>query len=376
MAVIIKTRVGDLRPVILPAKSVMTSQKASILIGDQPSIPLQISDSFKIGVFAKDLGAPRDLQLSPGGTMLASIPSKGEIVALPDKNNDGRSDETKIIISNLKNPHGIAFFNNKLFVAQETELDRYNFDEGSLTATLDKKLFNIPVGGRHTSRTIEFNSKGEMFVSIGSTCDVCMERNAWNGAVIVSNAEGIGPKVYSSGLRNAVFIKLNPKSDSVWGVEMGRDYLGDNLPPDEINILREGGNFGWPYCYGDKTHDDSFDPRNSHGCSDTIAPVFKIQAHSAPLGLNFINSAQFPADWQGDLLVSFHGSWNRSVPTGFKVVHMKVSGENILSQEDFLTGFLQGSNTLGRPVDLEFDKEGSLFISDDKAGAVYKVIKK
>ena len=172
------------------------------------------------------------------------------------------------------------------------------------------------------------------------------------------------------------FIKINPKTRELWGTEMGRDLIGDNLPPEEVNIIAKGKNYGWPNCYGNKIHDEKFDHSHSAGeCEKTEVPIYGSQAHSAPLGLVFIDSAQFPQSWQGDLLVAYHGSWNRSVPTGYKIVRMNVKGNKITGETAFLTGFLQGTNALGRPVDLEFDSSGSLYISDDKIGVVYKIIK-
>ena len=156
---------------------------------------------------------------------------------------------------------------------------------------------------------------------------------------------------------------------------MGRDNLGDNLPPDEINIIRKGQDYGWPKCYGNKVHDTSFDRIGFDPCADTQSPIYKIPAHSAPLGLAFIDSSQFPSDWKNDLLVAYHGSWNRSVPTGYKIVHMKVQGNGIIKAEDFLTGFIQEGIVVGRPVDLLFDNQGNLFISDDKGGFIYMVQK-
>ncbi|MFI5205702.1 MAG: PQQ-dependent sugar dehydrogenase, partial [Candidatus Paceibacterales bacterium] len=174
------------------------------------------------------------------------------------------------------------------------------------------------------------------------------------------------------------FIQFNPKTGELWGTEMGRDYLGDNIPPDEINIIREGVNYGWPNCYGDRVADTSFNQDAT--CQFTQSPIYQIPAHSAPLGLTFINSSQFPADWQGDLLVAYHGSWNRTLPTGYKVIHMKVNGNTISGVSDFLTGFIgvgakSGADALGRPVDLTFDKSGNLFLSDDKTGDVYIIQK-
>lgn len=195
-----------------------------------------------------------------------------------------------------------------------------------------------------------------------------------HGTILISDPAGSTPRIFAKGLRNSVFITLNEKTNEIWVTEMGRDFLGDEIPPDEVNIIKDGGDYGWPYCFGEQIYDTNFGQKDSSYCQNTISPIHKIPAHSAPLGLTFINSPQFPSDWQGDLLVAYHGSWNRSVATGYRVVRMKVNGNAISGEEDFLTGFLSGSQTLARPVDLIFDKAGSLYISDDKEGYIFKII--
>lgn len=314
-------------------------------------LPYKLSS---IDIFAQNLGGVRDLEFSPGESLLASLTSEGKVIAL--KNN-----ETKDILAGLNRPHGIAFYNGKLYVAEETKVTRYSWDEQNLKVSFDKVLFDLPKGGNHFTRSLVFDKAGKLYISIGSTCNVCNEEDERYAAVLISDAEGLAPKVFAKGLRNSVFMALNPKIGEIWATEMGRDFLGDNLPPDEINILKEGKDYGWPNCYGDKIPDTNFNP--SVTCTNTESPIFKIPAHSAPLGLAF--------DGQGDLLVAYHGSWNRSVPDGYKVVRMKVEGNQIISSEDFITGFLEGNQAIGRPVDLIFDKAGNLYISDDKAGAVY-----
>ena len=374
---LIKTYVGDLRPVLLPPGEDLTEIIEQQKPGDPVDFPLKIASDFKIGIFAKDLGAARDLQFSPGGTLLASSKDSGTVYALLDKNKDGRADEKIEVLTGLDKPHGLTFSGGKLFVAELRKVSRYSWDEKNLKAKFEKKLFDLPYSGGHHTRSIVIDKDGRLFVTIGSSCNVCIEDDPWLAAVIVSDVEGEAPKVFAKGLRNSVFIKLSPETGELWGTEMGRDLLGDNLPPEEINIIREGGNYGWPTCYSDRVHDEKFDHDHKAGeCESTEAPIYEFQAHSAPLGLTFIDSPQFPKGWQGDLLVAYHGSWNRSIPTGYKIVRMNVSGNKITGEADFITGFLQGSNALGRPVDLEFDKAGSLYISDDKIGVIYKVVKK
>jgi glucose/arabinose dehydrogenase len=380
LPLVFKRQVGDIRPAILPPKeiSIPNSGDASISAGSPLNLPLKVSGDLNIGIFAKDLGAPRDLEFSPGGVLLASIPSEGKVVALPDKNNDGVADQVKEILVNLNKPHGLAFFENKLYVAEETRVAVYDWNEINLQPSNSAELFKLPAGGRHFSRTITFNSKGQLFVSIGSTCDVCIEKNGRLGTVVVYDSKDGSSRVFAFGLRNAVFITINPKTDEIWGTEMGRDFLGDNLPPDEINIIEDGQDYGWPFCYGNKIADTKFTEDRPQGrveCPKTTPALFEIPAHSAPLGLTFITSKQFPNEWQEDLLVAYHGSWNSTKPVGYKVVRMNVEGDKITSEEDFITGFLDGSEAIARPVDLIFDKAGSLYLSDDKAGYIFKIIK-
>lgn len=358
LAIIIKNKIGDIRPAVLPpVERSIPDEEAKFKDETQINIPINISDS-RITIFAKDLGAPRDLEFSPKGTLLVSIPSKGKIVSLPGGKN---------ILTGLGRPHGIAFFDGKFFVVEEQKVVRYFWNEEKLEAVKDKELFSLPKGGNHFTRTIVFNKSGRMFVSIGSTCDVCFEKNPFLASVIVSDSDGNNPRLYAKGLRNSVFITVNPYTDELWATEMGRDFLGDDLPPDEINIIREGADYGWPVCFGNKIKDTKFDSGSkARPCEATEAPIFEIAAHSAPLGLAF----------HGDYLyAAYHGSWNRSTPIGYKVVRFDVSGNSISNEQDFITGFISGLEAIGRPVDITFDKEGNMFLSDDKAGVVYKIPK-
>ncbi len=357
------------------------SDSSSSLGADMP-FNLTIPSEFHIGLFAQDLNSPRDMQFTPQGTLLVSSPSTNSVYALPDTNKDGIADTKKTIITGENHVHGLAFYNKQLFIADVDKVVRYNWDEKSLTATKDKVLFSLPQNSDHNARTIIFDSKGTMYVSVGSTCNVCSENSPQSATILVSDSDGNNPHIYASGLRNAPFMTFYPGTQDLWATEMGRDNLGDNIPPDEINKIKEGSNYGWPYCYADKIHDNNFDPKNIHDCSKTISPVYQIPAHSAPLGLAFVTSDLFPSSWKGDLVVALHGSWNRSTPIGYKIVRLNVEGERITSSEDFITGFLpEGTligptQALGRPVDLTFDSKGYLYISDDKAGNIYIVSKK
>lgn len=376
--ILLYKKVGNVMPIVLPPKTienvVQTENKTSPVVGEKPSLPFSLPSGFSIGIFAKNLDGARDLEFAPDGTLFVSQTSSGKITALLDTQNSGTADKIKVLATGLNKPHGLVFHDGKLYVAEEAAVSSFDWDSQNWELTNKKLLFSLPSGGRHFTRTLVFDGRGKLYIALGSTCDVCVEKNPMNGSILISDPAGSTPRIFAKGLRNSVFITLNTKTDEIWAAEMGRDFLGDDLPPDEVNIIKEG-DYGWPFCYGDKTFDRNFGQNDPLYCANTISPIYKIPAHSAPLGLTFINSPQFPSDWQGDLLVAYHGSWNRSVPTGYKVVRMKVDGNAISGEEDFLTGFLSGSQTLARPVDLVFDKAGSLYISDDKAGYIFKVVK-
>jgi glucose/arabinose dehydrogenase len=347
------------------------------------TFPLKLPHGFTISIFAKGLASPRVLAQDPGGTLLASIPGQDRVVALPDKNQDGVVDAVVPVAQNLNRPHGLIFRKNgdktRLYIAEVEQLAVYDYDEKNFKATNKKKILDLPTGGRHWTRTMVFLPDGRLLISVGSSCDTCVEKDWRCAKVLVANPDGSNLKVFASGLRNAVFLALHPLTKQVWTTEMGRDFLGDDLPPDEINILQEGKDYGWPYCYGKQIHDSQFDPKGAKKdfCKQTVPSHIDLQAHSAPLGLAFFPEEGWPQEYRHNLLVAFHGSWNRSVPTGYKVVRLKLDDKgNYLGVEDFITGWLTPKGALGRPVDLVIKNNGEIYITDDKAGVVYRVVYK
>lgn len=338
-------------------------------------LPLTLPEGFSLSYFAKNLASPRVLTWDPQGTLLASIPSQGKVVALPDSNSDGVSDEMITVIEGLNLPHGLAFYDGKLYVAETNQIAVYDYHVETRKAGNKKKLVDLPAGGNHFSRTIGFGPDGKLYVSIGSSCNVCVEKDPRRAKIYVSNPDGTDFRAYASGLRNSVFFVWHPVSGDMWATDMGRDLLGDNTPFEEVNIIRDGGFYGWPYCYNNNVHDRSFDSSDAaqKKCAESVAPHITFQAHSAPLGLAFIPD-NWPKEYRGDLLVSYHGSWNRSDPTGYKVVRFDLDARlNSIGESDFLSGFLEKAGATGRPVDVLFDTKGVLFITDDKSGVIYRI---
>ncbi len=351
--------------------------------GNSTGLPLTIPNGFSISIFAKDLGNPRVLVWDPNGTLLVSIPDQGKVIALPDSIDDYNADGVIIVVDGLNKPHGIAFHpkTKKLYIAETDQVAMYDYDQGTLQASNKKKIVDLPAGGNHFSRTIGFGPDGRLYIAVGSSCNVCIEKDNRRAKILVANTDGSNLKEFATGLRNSVFFTWHPVTKEMWATEMGRDLIGDDIPPDEINIIKEGGNYGWPICYGKNIHDTNFD-KNTYKRNPCLEPFehesfIDIPAHSAPLGLTFVPNS-WPKEYQGDVLVAYHGSWNRSTPTGYKVVRMKFNEKgNYIGVEDFITGWFPpdggSAGALGRPVDLLFDQKGILYISDDKAGVIYRV---
>lgn len=371
---------------VIPSAETITENK-TIIASVTPEIlgqtPLKLPTGFSIGIFAKDLPGARVIIFDSLGNIWLSQTPKGIISKLTI--NNGRLISQKVVISGLKNPHGLAFDpqdSNVLYIAEETKISKVKISDG-LPGKLEK-IIDLPVKGNHFTRSLLFSPAGRLYVSIGSTCNVCLENDERYAAVYSLNKDGSDFKQVARGLRNSVFMIWDNQYQTIWATEMGRDLLGDNTPPDEINIINTQAsstlNFGWPICYGQNIHDTTFD-KNTYFRNPCQAPFeqpsqIDLQAHSAPLGLSFIPDS-WPTEYKNNLLVAFHGSWNRSVATGYKVVRLILdeSGK-LIKQEDFITGWLSGSNALGRPVDVIFDSAGNLYISDDKAGVIYKVFHK
>jgi glucose/arabinose dehydrogenase len=364
-----------------------TPQISDLLKTDAPSqepgsnttgIPLTFPSGISLSFFARDLGAPRVLRFDPKGVLLASIPSRGQVVALPDANGDGVADETIIVARGLRIPHGFAFHDGKLFIAETDQIATYDYDANTHAATNKRKIVDLPAGGNHVTRTIDIGPDGRLYISVGSSCNVCNEKDARRAKILVANADGGNLRDYAAGLRNSVFF-IWDAGGRMWATDMGRDLIGDDIPPDEINIIEDGRFYGWPYCYGQMIWDRQFDSSQEaeDRCEKSAASRVDLQAHSAPLGLRFIPES-WGNEYKGDLLVAFHGSWNRTTPTGYKVVRIKLDKSgNLEGVEDFITGWLGGaqgaSGAHGRPVDIIFDAAGVGYISDDKAGVLYRL---
>ncbi|TSC83273.1 MAG: L-sorbosone dehydrogenase [Parcubacteria group bacterium Gr01-1014_19] len=336
---------------------------------------LQIPAGFKLEVFAKNLPGARVIIQDQFGNFWVSRPSKGVVTTLEME--AGKVRRQVDVFKNLKEPHGLALdpqhpFN--LYIAETNQISRAPlYSDGEM-----EKIADLPSGSGHSTRTLGFGPDNRLYVSIGSSCNVCHESDSRRAKIFSMNPDGSDFREHARGLRNSVFFTWNYVDGRMWATEMGRDLLGDNLPPDEINIIETGKNYGWPNCYGKNIHDDAFD-KNTYIRNPCMEPFeagshIDIPAHSAPLGLAFVPEEGWPEEYWYDLLVSYHGSWNRSTPTGYKIVRMKLDAKgNYAGSEDFISGWLKGSVVSGRPVDLLIQPGGTLYITDDYAGVIYKL---
>jgi glucose/arabinose dehydrogenase len=313
------------------------------------------------------------ITLGPDGQVYVAERAAGRILRLPDADQDGRADQVEILADGLSAPSSLAFYQDgSLYVAETTRVLRFP-PLGQKQSFGDPQVVidGLPSGG-HNTRTVLFSPDyADLFVSIGSSCNVCEESDQRRAAIMRYNPDGSDGQVYAGGLRNAVGITFRPGTDQLWATNNGRDFLGDDLPPETVYLVQDGKDYGWPYCHSRRIIDPQFGTDSS--CQEVEAPMVEMQAHSAPLGLEFYSGDAFPTQYQGDLFVAFHGSWNRSQPVGYKIVRIPIDGDTLGPAEDFAVGWLDNGSKWGRPVDVLTAADGSLLVSDDSGGRIFRI---
>jgi glucose/arabinose dehydrogenase len=397
--IIFKENIGTIN---IPSTAPIASDTSQPSTQAESMPGITVPAGFSLSIFAKNVPDARVIEIDPTDPLrrvLVSETSKGKIVALTaDTNTTPTVNAT--LANGLNDPHGLAIkcdssnTNCFLYVAERNMLSRYPYDISDASVpSLGKKENLMPISSsltdRHFTRSLLFlpaPNDSTLLISVGSSCNVCHDTGD-HASILSYNIDTKQKSVYATGLRNATFMTLDSANGEVFATEMGRDNLGDNIPPDEVDIIQKGPNgqpqnYGWPNCYGQNIHDTSFD-KNTYIRNPCMAPfeipaLIDLQAHSAPLGLSFVpGGSSWPADYQGNLLVAYHGSWNRSVPTGYKIVRIRFDASGkYLDTEDFITGWLTKDGTkTGRPVDIKVLPNGTAYISDDSAGVIYKLSK-
>jgi glucose/arabinose dehydrogenase len=341
-----------------------------------PSGQVTLPAGFGISVFAAGLNTPRNIANGPDGFLYIAERGAGRIVRLADRNRDGVSDGIEVIAQGFDRPSSLAFHpDGSLYVSTPTQV--FRLSQPNASGVFQKRelvIDGLPGPLDHFTRTLLFSADGStLYIQVGSSCNVCTETDARRATIMRFNASGSGGAVYAKGLRNAVGITFRPGTGELWATNNGTDNLGDNVPPDTVQVVQQGQDFGWPRCHAGTIVDPAFG--GSSGCSGVAAPLVKLQAHSAVLGLAFYTGSRFPAEYQGDLFLALHGSIYRSAPTGYKVVRVHLTnGQPTGAVQDFATGWLLASGReWGRPTDVLTAPDGSLFVSDDSAGKIYRI---
>ncbi|HEY1386930.1 MAG TPA: PQQ-dependent sugar dehydrogenase [Ktedonobacterales bacterium] len=340
--------------------------------GSTQTTTLHLPPGFTADVYASGLSAPRFLTFGPDGVLYVAESANGRVTALPVDPATGKAARHVTVASDLEHPTSLAFAGDVLNVGETSRVTQMTIGADMRASNQRHIITDLPNSGQHITRTALIGPDGKLYVSIGSSCNVCDETDPHRASVWVYNPDGSGGHRYAYGLRNAVGMAVSPVTHEIWVTNMGRDLLGDNIPPDTIYALRAGANYGWPTCHAGNIIDP--DMGKPGDCDGVEQPLVKIQAHSAPLGLAFYSASAFPVSYRG-LFVAYHGSWNRSVPTGYKVVYIPLDSQGRVAgpPQDFATGWLHGGSASGRPVGLAVGPDGALYLSDDAAGIIYRI---
>lgn len=336
---------------------------------------IKLPPGFTISVYAEVPNA-RSITLSPSGILFVGNRSGDNVYAVVDENKDGKGDKVYTIASGLNSPNGVAFKDGHLFIATISMILRLDSIENKLAnppkpvTVYDK----YPTDGHHGWKFISFGPDGKLYVPVGAPCNVCERNEPVYSSITRINSDGTGMEIYAKGIRNTVGFAWHPDTKQLWFTENGRDNMGNDIPGDELNTApQQGMHFGFPYCH----QGDTPDPQYGKGknCGSYTPPIQNLGPHVAALGMRFYEGSMFPAVYKNQVFISEHGSWNRKDPLGYRVTLVKIdSNGKSLGYSTFAEGWLQSNgDVLGRPVDVEFMNDGSMLVSDDHRGAVYRI---
>jgi glucose/arabinose dehydrogenase len=341
------------------------------------SIPgIQLPPGFQISVYARGLKIPRFMTMGPNGVLLVANRGSNSVVALIPGSSPTHAAKSLTLVSGLHDPTSLDMHGGYLYIGEGSSIARVQLGNDLKAGPVERMITGLPDGGQHGTRTVLIGPDNHIYVSIGSDCNVCQESNPYRAAVWVFNLDGSSGRLYAKGLRNAVGMQVNPWTNQIWVTNNGRDLMGDNTPPETVYTLIDQGDYGWPRCHAGDIPDPQFG-QSPNACQGVQKPLVNMQAHSAPLGLAFYppNVEQFPVQYQNSLYIAFHGSWNRSVPTGYKVVRVPLKDGGVAGPaEDFARAWLQGNGSVtGRPAGVTVAPDGSLFVSDDTHSVIYHI---
>ncbi len=334
---------------------------------------LTLPAGFHIALYNAQVPDARAMTVGARGTVFVGSAGAGKVYALTDADGDGVAEQVRVIASGLKLPMGVAFHGGDLYVSAVSRIVVLRAIEQHLDDPPKPELITdkLPAETHHGGKFIAFGPDGKLYVPIGAPCNIC-DPAPDHGKLLRMHADGSAWQDVALGVRNTAGFDWQPGTQNLWFTDNGRDLLGDDIPSDELNELaRRGEHFGYPYCHQGDLLDPEFGAGKS--CKDYTPPVLKLGAHVAALGMRFYTGKQFPAAYVGAALIAEHGSWNRTKKSGYRVMTVRLRGNEVLSQKPLVTGFEQNEEVWGRPVDVQPLPDGSVLISDDLAGAVYRV---
>ena len=344
-----------------------------------PLSSLRLPAGFTISVFTSEVPGARSMALSPGGVLYVGTRREGRVYAVTDADRDGRADRVRTIARGLAQPNGVAWRDGALYVAEISRILRFDGIDSRLDSPPRPAVVSAayPKDEHHGWKFIRFGPDGALYVPVGAPCNVCARKEPIYSTITRLDvaAPGARPQVFARGIRNTVGFDWQPATGVLWFTENGRDWLGDDVPPDELGRApRAGLHFGFPHCHG-RIPDPKFGPRNgAAGCRQYVPPALELGPHVAALGMRFYTGGMFPAAYRNQVFFAEHGSWNRSKPIGYRVMLARIQGDRATGAEVFVEGWLRpDGQAWGRPVDVEVAADGALLVSDDEAGAVYRI---
>ncbi len=335
---------------------------------------IRLPEGFGIEVYAGDVPGARSLALSSSGTLFVGTRRQGKVYAVVDADRDRRADKVYTLAEGLNSPNGVALRGGDLYVAEIHRVIRFADIEGRLSSPPPPEVVNAEFPDRtwHGWKFIRFGPDGRLYVPVGAPCNVCEEADPRFAAILRMAPDGGGLEIFARGVRNTVGFDWHPKTGVLWFTDNGRDWLGDDRPPDELNRAPEKGlHFGFPYVHGTDEVDPVFGKRPRP--EKIEPPVRELGPHVAALGMRFYTGSAFPSRYRGQILIAEHGSWNRSEPIGYRITLVRLDGDRAVDYTVFADGWLTDGEPWGRPVDLEVAPDGSLLVSDDYAGVVYRI---
>jgi glucose/arabinose dehydrogenase len=334
---------------------------------------LELPPGFSIEVFTDQVPGARSLARGPKGTFFVGTQREGVVYAVVDSDGDYDVDAVHTVAKGLEQPNGVAFRDGSLYVAEISRVSRYDGVASHLDLAPRSAVIaaDLPTEKHHGWKFIAFGPDGKLYVPVGAPCNICKVDDPY-AAILRMEPDGSGREVFARGVRNTVGFDWHPRTGQLWFTDNGRDLLGDDVPPDELNTAPEAGlHFGFPFCFGADVSDPEFGAPGK--CAEQTPPVRELGPHVAAVGMRFYTGEQFPPEYRGQILIAEHGSWNRSTPIGYRVMRVTLENGEATAYEPVAQGWLQGKRFWGRPVDVELLDDGSLLVSDDVQGVIYRI---